>query len=357
MAEDLGKKLLTEIDELGLDEIFQTLRLQEETTQSYFRLPTLDRLLQVIAEVRPTAAKLKPAAPTIELTSLASGGGKTHLIYYLTAVAVLPVSLGGKQACAVIIDADSSFSVPRLVQQLNNMSKRLHHREATETGTGEATMALLKHVHILRPQSLSSTVATLDNLPAYLFDESKHHSIDRRVAFVALDSAAAFYWQHRADEDDATLLASTTPTSVAPPKPSGYAQLATALRRASSSFACPIVLTSWHLGPTPPMAHTQGADARSIRPSLPAPLSQMPTLRLVVRRIPVRRFPVGISNEEALREAADRQKAVEGRKFEAVVNEWGVDERTLQKLQAVGFGFGFSINAEGLNLDETTLLA
>ena len=33
------------------------------------------------------------------------------------------------------------------------------------------------------------------------------------------------------------------------------------------------------------------------------------------------------------------------------MNEWGVDERTMQRLQRVGAGFGFQIGDEGVVMD------
>ncbi|KAK5120674.1 hypothetical protein LTR85_006032 [Meristemomyces frigidus] len=353
MAEDLGKRLLAEVEEAGLDEIFQSLRLQDESAPSHFGIHVLDRLIQAITGARPPTAKLKPAPPPIvELTSLASGGGKTHLIYCLAALAILPVYLNGKQACVVILDTDGSFSVPRLAEQLLNTIKQQQRTELSESDGTDTIASALKHVHIFRPQSLDSTVATLDSLPSYLFDRSKHHSIDRAVGFVVLASASAFYWQHRADEDDASLLQNTDPAQAAPSKPTGYASLTIALKAASAAFSCPIILTSWHLGPAPASFHSNSAEARSLRPSLPAPLSQLPMLRLIVQRVPVRKFPAGVSVEEARREAAHRQTAVEEGKFEAIVNEWGVDERTLQKVQSVGAGFGFKITKDGLVFDD-----
>ena len=53
--------------------------------------------------------------------------------------------------------------------------------------------------------------------------------------------------------------------------------------------------------------------------------------------------------EQALREAGDRQKAVDEGKFGCFVNEWGLDEQVLMK---VGGGFGFRIRGEGVLVDE-----
>jgi DNA-repair protein XRCC2 len=51
-----------------------------------------------------------------------------------------------------------------------------------------------------------------------------------------------------------------------------------------------------------------------------------------------------------LREAAVRQKAVEEGKFECFVNEWGLEERLLRRLN--GGGFGFRIVDDGLLVEE-----
>lgn len=275
------------------------------------------------------------------------------MLYHLIALAVLPSTLGGKQACAVIIDCDNTFSVPRLAQQLQLWLSKHAGPAAEDHDDNEQLMEALKHIHIFRPQSLPSTIATLNSLPTYLFNKSIHYSFDRPVGLVAMDSALAFYWQAKAEEEDAALLAATTtdidlkPTAA----PSSYAQLTTALKNVAATFSCPVILTSWHLGPVPTPQPGRGSSVRSLRPSVPAPLSQLPTLRLVVQRMPVRKFPAGISVEEAKRESVDRQRAIEEGEFECVVNEWSVDERTLQKLQQVGAGFRFRVKDEGVIVD------
>lgn len=354
----------------------QTLRVQDETSPSPFGLPQLDRLLQAATESRLSATKTRRSSnPILELTSVATGGGKTHLLYYLVAIAALPVCQGGKGACAIILDTDGTFCAPRLAQQIrtilirqNDNGSRDSEDEQTlsEDHLMNVTLSSLTHVHIFRPQSLPSTIATLDTLPTYLFNKSLHHSIDRPVGFIALDSASAFYWQHRAEEEEAAFLTTTTTSATDPdrrpqhskpdPEKPTYTHLTTALKTAATTFSCPLLLTTQHHGPAPNIpsrAHIPGApDTRSLRPtSLPAPLAQLPTLRLILQRIPVRKFPPGIGIAEAQREARDRLAAVEEGKFEAVVNEWGIDERTLARLQREGAGFGFRVVEEGVVME------
>jgi DNA-repair protein XRCC2 len=206
------------------------------------------------------------------------------------------------------------------------------------------TVAALKHIHIFHPQSLTTTIATLDALPDYLFNQGRHYSFDREVAFIALDSASAFYWQDRSETENATFLAKTTSSSGSS-QSSAYFQLATALKSATKTFNCPAIFTTWYLGPQ--HRHGDGPTSRSFRPQIP-PLPA--NLRLVIHRLPVRKFPAGLSLDGALREAGERQKAVAEARFECFVNEWGLDERLLRRLN--GSNFEFRILNDGLLVEE-----
>ena len=299
--------------------------------------PPLDQLLDIISLNRPQTGKTDATQPTIELLSFSPGGGKTHLLYHLSVLAVLPRDLGGRQACIVIVDTDGKFSVSRLAAQIQ-LQLRGQQPPETEGGLAdeairEVVISALKHIHIFRPQSLASTIATIDALPTYLLKQTRHYSFDREVAFVALDSASAFYWQDRSETEDATFLAKTTTFSPAG-QTSAFFQLATAIKSVARSFDCPAIFTSWYLGPQ--QRQGDGASSKSLRPQIP-PLQA--DLRLVLRRLPVRKFPPGLSLEGALREAAVRREAVEEGKFECFVNEWGLEERLLRKLHGGGFGF------------------
>lgn len=300
-------------------------------------------------------AKVGKPQPIIELMSLAAGGGTTHMLYHLCSLAVLPTHVGGSQSSVVIIDTDGSFDVDRLAtliqKSLREGERQSYSNEdpvAAEV-IEETTLSALKHVHVVRPQSLASTIATLASLSTYLFDPHRHYSYDRRVAFIAIDSASAFYWQDQAETEDAAFVASTATSSreakLAKAKAqSGYVKLADALKHASKAFYCPAIITSWHLSLVP----SGGLMPRSFRSQLPA---IQPTVRLVVHRLPVRKFPSDIGVQQALREAANRQKAVDESKFECFVNEWGVEEKLLREIERVGASFVFSIDEEGMRVD------
>lgn len=279
--------------------------------------------------------------------SLGAGGGNTHLLYHLSALAVLPQAMGGKQACVVIIDTDNKLSVSRLLAQMKLLLNRHHLATSTEPAPDEMfhneALQAIKHVHIFRPQSLASTIATIDSLPVHLFNQNRHYSFDREVAFIAVDSISAFYWQDRAETEDATFLATTTKQSSAA-QTSACFQLSTSLKAASKALDCLSIITTWYLGSQAKVS--EGMNLRSYRPQIPA---LQVTLRLVVHRLPVRKFPTGLSLANVVREAPERLKAVKEGKFECFVDDFGVEERLLRQLS--GGGFGFRIMDDGLFID------
>lgn len=301
---------------------------------------------------------LDTTPPTIEIMSLAPGSGKTQILYHLCAQVVLPQQINGKQACAVIIDTDGNFSVPQLAAQVRSLLQR--HQFSDGDGP-EAQIDLqmelleaLKHVHIFRPQSLATTIATIDSLASYLFDKGRHSSFDRAVGFIAIDSASAFYWQDRSEAEEAGFLTSTGNGSnrhiIA--STSGYAALGASLRATCKAFGCPAIVNTWHLAPTTSETQTPLEYQRSFRAPFPAIWNSPTTLRFVLRRQPVRKFPPGIMVEQALREAPVRQKAVDDARFECFVNEYGLGESTLARVRAAGGGFRFNITESGLVMSE-----
>ncbi|KAM0715100.1 hypothetical protein Q7P37_009565 [Cladosporium fusiforme] len=324
MAADLGKRLLAEVQEVGLDEILDTLRLQHNPEPAYFGIPCLDKLVNAATSTSTSANKPNSSNPVIELTSQTPGSGTAHLLYLLTATAILPTQHGGKSACVAILDTDGTFSVARLVHQL----KRQLHLEPDKLASTLTTA--LTHVHIFRPQSLSSLIATIASLPSYLLHTS-HPSNHRSLAFIALDSATAFHWQSKAESEELAIAnqQQQPPSSTSPStrKPAQTSALSPALRALTTTLYAPLILTSH--SPSPPIS---------------APL---PTLRLTIQRRPVRAFPPTLSISEALREGPDRQRAVQAAGWEVRVVDLTADQRGLR-----GLGFGFRVSDEGVVLEE-----
>lgn len=313
---------------------------------AHFGIAPLDDLLHSIHEARPLINKNIVSPAIVELMSLSPANGKTHLMYYLTALAVLPKCWGGRQAAVVLIDADGTFAITRLAQQIKAMLLRSSEQTFEDSEIQDALLDSLKHVHVFHPQSLASTIGTVQALQDYLFDANRHFSFDRPIAFVAIDSITAFYWQNKSETEDAAVLASTSGQKAATSS-HVYVQLAAAVRDVAQTFNAPVVFTSSNLVPIK-QAHTSGPDARSFRASLPPPWQTLPNVRLVMQRSSVRKLPMEIGVEDALRESENRQKVVEHGRFECFVNEWGLEERALQRLHSGRTGFELSITEEGV---------
>lgn len=302
-----------------------------------------DKLLQSITERRPYSSQ---TPPIVELTSFAPGAGKTDLLYHLIACALLPPN----QGCVIVLDTDLTFSATRLALQFRQLAQARGLTTEIETLTTKA----IQQVHVFRPQALRSAISTLDALPSYLFDASRHRSLDHHVAFIAIDSASVFHWEERAESEDAAFefhVDSTPRASVTDGRPpSKCVSLAAALKKTCKTFSCPALVTSRQLGFAASSAHGV-SDETPQRSPLPAPWPSMVSLRFTIRRVPVRKFPPGICFEQAARESGERRKAVEKGKFEAVVDETNVDGRVRSQIRGSDAGFGFTITSEGVVVD------
>nr|OQO18603.1 hypothetical protein B0A51_12994 [Rachicladosporium sp. CCFEE 5018] len=348
MADVLGKNLLAEVEEMGLDELLRELRTQTKNDDVVFNSPSLDRMVGVVQDTLPQATKSTASHPVLEINSPAPGDGMSELLLRLVARAVLPSSYGGSQACVAMFDLDGTFSASQLARQLYAGLKGVSDA-LDDTERNDIVASALNHVHVFRPQALASTIATLRELPAYLL-HTVHASQNRRLAFIALTPASSFYWQARATEEDVTF-ARTTNSSPPPGAAATYAQLTAALKTASLRLDSPVILTTSNMHPVPSQQSQQAYSlVRALRPSLPLPLSNLPTLKIIVQRQQVRKFPASLSVQEALREAADRFATVEDTRYAARVNEWGMDPRTLERLSDESLGWEFG----PLNATETT---
>jgi hypothetical protein len=251
----------------------------------------------------------------IELCSEESSTGKTHLLYLITILAILPplyheVDLAGKESAVIVIDTEGRFDVERLVELME------HHiiGRYTETPDREDLISRsLEHVHVFRPQSMAAMTAILSNLPNYLFNHQAHQSTRRPLHSIMIDSASTFYWQNR-EEDEATKLASreknTAPsTSMINP----YATFTQALRSMSLMFSCAVIVT------THAFSNYAKEPGSPLLRTLPAPWPSLPSVRLLFTRQTVQKFAQGMSVEEALKEQPGRQSVVEKVKYRADV--------------------------------------
>ncbi|OAL52816.1 hypothetical protein IQ07DRAFT_629354 [Pyrenochaeta sp. DS3sAY3a] len=371
-ARKLGERVLGEVREEGLSEVLDALRelevrkrLSSSTTPTppgYFSIPALDSLLP--SPLSPPILELISPPPTHH-----SHSGKTSLLYLITTLAILPPSfrsapLSGKNTSIILFDPLHRFSVHRLAQivlnyvvdQLRAHGQRIDEDEdddATKTEIKSLVRNCLLHVHIFRPQSWGALLASLDALPAYLFDATRHSSMQRRVHALLLDDIDAFVPVLRNER-----AGDSNSSGPANPLTAASVRLTSVLQRLAREFFCGIVLTG------------HSSSAASFRPSLPvawAPRageagraagdaardtttqstthqSVTPT-RLAVRRIQVLKFAPAISLEEAEAERQQRWDVVSKGRFEC----WRIG---VGIAAGEGEGFVFRVGKGGVWVEE-----
>ncbi|KAF3390568.1 DNA repair protein XRCC2 [Penicillium rolfsii] len=340
-----------------------------------------------------SASRHKRPSPVVEISSSLSGAGKTQLLYYMTARAILPrtyggISVGGLEAAVVWMDADDRFDVYRLrnvAREILQQARQLEDEEMANIDTElfsdaqltELLTSSLQHVHVFRPQSSSVLLATLCTLDKYLYDLSRHHSASRPLHLLVIDSVTAFLWQDklrdevarteeigrsRAEIDHQRALKRTFHLSDL------YAEVVHELKRLQSRFGCAVVYTTTVSSGRPPASNTSGqmgppgpydrphSQTPSLRPALPAPWGTFPVLRLVVHRDAVRPFPPAMSAHDARKDASTRQSVVRQGKFSAWVNAWGREEWPRRVIDGVnwynGGCFSFYVRANGVEIPE-----
>jgi hypothetical protein len=351
---------------------------REQSSSTVFNIPPLDRLLgeqqQHNLRVRPaedqqvhsdqpavqrqTRDERNSTGTLIEVVANSTSAGKTTLLYLIATLATLPNSvngleLSGKNSAVVVIDTDDRFDVSRLSSIMKNHIKHcssIHVGDQDPHGDGlEATQepnpgtsisspsdaeieslihTSLRHVHIFRPQSFSSLVATLESLPAYLLGPSTHHSRSRPLHSIILDSTSAFYWQFRAEEEIQRVLAlDNDPSNSKLNRSSNYTSLMRQIQSLSVRFECPVIATTWKL------SSPSRGDGPYLNPTFPT----LPTLRLEVQRVSTRPFGPRMSVEQAESLRKMREEAVTKHQFRVVGGK---------------AGFGFVVSEEGVVIND-----
>ena len=265
--------------------------------------------------------------PVVEIASTASAAGKSQLLYYLAAIAVLPEPYGGRSAAVVYIDADGRFDANRLRTVAMSIAQTTSPAETAPAPAADTVKDSLQHVQGVQPASSGSLLATLKTIEAYLLDTQRHVSSTRPLHAILLDSATAFLWQDKLRDQIARIEEIGLPASKIEQHRREhrsfvlgtlYAELVSELRRLQGVFGCAVVytVTVWTRG-------VEGGGAVGFRSSLPSPWGLFPTLRVVVR-------------------------AVGRGRFEAGVNTWAREDwprRVVEGLQRINRGGAFSFQA------------
>lgn len=279
----------------------------------------------------------------VELTSSVPASGKTNLLYYVTALAVLPSDHDGQATAAVWFDTDGRFSATRLRQVvLGVISSSASSEDDRESVLHEA----LTHVHVFGPQSSRQFIDTLDYLPSYLLDATAHSSIRRRLGLLVLDSATAFYWQDRYASETTRFEHPDQPRD----KPSRTAEIITRLKKVQKEFGCAIAYsTSSTFSAVSKSTQLSAADTDAPQePRSASAWTRFATFTLNLSRVDVPRFPSHMSLGESLMDREKRQDVVSKGKFVAEVDRsgsetWTAGVREKWSLIEAGGSFQFSI--------------
>jgi Rad51 len=278
-------------------------------------------------------ARWKPVV--LELTSLMAAAGKTSLLYYCAAAAVLSRDHGGQGTAVVWFDTDGRFSATRLrevVLGIIGSSETADEEEVEEEGKESLVQEALAHVHVFRPHSSRQLIDTLDYLPSYLLDGAAHSSMYRRLSLLILDSATAFYWQDRYASETARFEHPAQPRD----RPSRAAEVITRLKQVQKEFDCAIAYsTSSPFKATNRATLPSAANSNAPREMKSASVwTRFATLTLSLSRVDVPRFPLHLSLEECLRDREKRQDVVARGKFVAEVDQSGIESWTANVKEA-----------------------
>lgn len=243
-----------------------------------------------------------------------------------------------------MLDLDNKFSVFRLQQVLSSHLRSLE-VPLQEEDIASLIHVSLQHLHIFRPQSLRSLLATIESLSTYLFDIHNHFSANRAIGLVVLNSLSAYLWQDRLEAEEAGLIDGSMEREKDGTVVQKYRDLVVALRRAQQTLECTIIATNWGLAP---VQYTTGHPA--LRPHLPSIWTNFCTLRLVVERNTVSKLGPSMSAEEAAKEGLQRQEAVDESGFSCWVNWWGSDgwkDEVREEVNGRGRRAAFSFRIDG----------
>ncbi|KAL9025475.1 MAG: hypothetical protein Q9196_005711 [Gyalolechia fulgens] len=363
-AGNLGSRLLQEVKVEGLDEQSRPFTGQQR----------LDRLLQAFVKSdapsprrynSPTCQRNVDSSlqtPVLELVGTSPCSGKTQLLYHLIGLSLLPsehdgVNLGGRSSAVILFDLGNNISALRLqsimvneVQSCVGKSSEPAHVQTVVN----LVQSSLEHLHLFRPQSSLSLLATFSNLESCIFNTASHSSADRQVSLIVLHHVDAFLWQDRLeDAEDPTNESNISQKTSLPSR--RFRDLVAQLGRLHARFGCVIIATSSALS-TVAYVRTDGLVVPTLRPHLPNAWRSFVTLRLLIQRDSVRKFPLGVSVEEAARGAGQRRAAVEKCIFSARLDwsesdDWREGTRVAVKALDDGGGFSFKVTAQGVDFN------
>ena len=325
-------------------------RLRESHSEWIFDSPDQD-----------TTTRRQPKAPVIEICGANPCSGKTQLLYYIAATALLPsthdhAQVVGDAGAVIWIDTESHFDILRFQTVLRHGFLRHENSAALASSDLESiVMSCLQQLHIFRPQSSAALLATIRSIQGYVFSLTRHYSGARPLQAVILSNISAFIHQDRLESDEDLLLGSALPRSNTATQRSSslyiqrYRDIVSALREVQAIFSCTILAGNIALSPLQP-----SSLGPFLRPHLPTVWNSFCAAKIIVVRKRTPKFPPSISSEEAALEASMRRNAVIKSGFCGWVDSWGAEDweaGTKEALKEVG-DFTFTVDENGVRLIE-----
>ena len=328
----------------------QPQRLQESRQEWTIPSPVQDNMTR-----RPSKA------PVIEICGANPCSGKTQLLYYIAATALLPSTYDYAQFVAngqavIWIDTDSRFDILQFRTVLRyNLLKHENNAALPSPDLESLVTGCLQHLHIFRPQSSAALLATIRSIQDYLFSLTRHYSGARPLQAIILSNISAFIHQDRLESDEDLLGESALPGSGTATQRSStlyiqrYRDITSALREVQAIFSCTILAGNIALSPLQP-----SSLGPFLRPHLPPAWNAFCAAKIIVVRERTPKFPPSISSEEAALEASMRRNAVIKSGFRGWVDSWGAEDweaSTKEMLKNIG-DFKFAIDENGVRFIE-----
>lgn len=352
----------TKHQKLILLKLLESLRTLE-TSVSPTGLKPVDHLIQIFhnphnvhnipsVQLQQQETPQVPIPPVLELTGATACSGKTQLLYQIITHALLPahhgtIPLDGKSSAVILLDLSSKLSLLRLRDIMVAHIAACAITAISPTPPSQEIKALihasLLHLHIFRPQSSTSLLATLASLPAYFFLKPfTHFSAPRHISAIILADLSAFYWQDRLNAADPSASIATHVID-----DDHQRALISTLRALQATFSrCPVIATTASL--STPSALPSSGNHRALRPHMPAVWTSFVTVQIVLERVAIAKFAPGISAQEAGAERTMRQDVVMRGERRGWVNWWGEGrwrEETREGVRAweKAWGGGFGV--------------
>lgn len=340
-------------------QLLTAIQRQAADVPRVFGVPDIDEYLQSVENALNSSSDSvnscqKGPSSIIEITDTKTGSGKTHVLYHMITLSTLPqthgdISVGGKASAVLLFDVDASFNLQRLSEVMEGHIRSCCQPAHTIT---EAEISVLvkdamEHIHLYRPNSSEELELMLSNAVPYLLGTGNHHSGDRRLDAILIDSLSACHWQDQAlalglDENPEVNLSKSKMKE-------RYAKIQGHLhsfRRQTGAF---VIVTTWGL------RRQQKRQSRGEYTDTPVSLlpeawgSTLASIRIVVSRCPgAPPFPRAIDWAEALARKSEHRSAVLQAGFIGIFDIKNLPPEVQARVRTSVSGFKYHINQDGI---------